>query len=82
MSDILFENYEQFIVEHADDIASPAGVARMLNDEGMSRAYFETLTDGIADPKSRAGVMAVLNRQREMVLTEAANVPNSAFASG
>lgn len=30
MSDILFENYEQFIVEHADDISSPAGVARLL----------------------------------------------------
>lgn len=48
----------------------------------MSRAYFESLTEGIQDPKSRASVLAVLNRQREMVLTEAANVPNSSFASG
>jgi len=82
MSDVLFENYEQFITEHADDVSSPAGVARMLNDEGMSRAYFESLTDGISDDKSRAGVMAILNRQREMILQEAANVPNSSFASG
>ena len=82
MSDVLFENYEQFITEHADDVASPAGVARMLNDEGMSRAYFDSLTEGISDPKSRASVISVLNREREMILSESANVPNSSFASG
>ena len=82
MSDVLFENYEHFITEHADDVSSPAGMARLLNDDSMSRAYFDSLTEGIGDPKARANVTAVLNRQREMILTESANVPAAAFAQG
>ena len=76
MSETLFENYELFIREHADDIGTPNGMVRMLNDEGMFRAYADSLTEGI-EPTNRANVIAVLNRQRDMILQESANVPAS-----
>ena len=81
MKTTLFENYEMFIREHADDISSPAGAARMIQDTGMFQAYMDSLTEGL-DEEARASVMAVANRQREMLLTESANVPSSSFGSG
>ena len=81
MENTLFENYELFIREHADDISTPAGAARLIQDTGMFQAYMDSLTEGL-DDAARASVMAVANRQREMLLTESANVPSSSFGSG
>ena len=85
MPETIFENYELFIKEHADEIGTPQGALRMLNDAGMFRSYTDSLTEGM-DSSKRATIMAVLNRQREMILNsvlqEAANVPNSSFVSG
>lgn len=78
---ILFENYERFITEHAEEIGSPTGAVRLITDNGMFRAYMSTLTDGL-DPDTRVAVMSVANRQREMLLQEAANVPGSSLAFG
>lgn len=78
---LLFENYELFIREHADELGTPSGAAKMLTDEGMYRAYVDSLTEGLKDGP-RSAVLAVLNRQREMILHESANVPMSSFASG
>ena len=47
----------------------------------MFRAYMESLTDGLEEG-TRGTVMAIANRQREMLLTETANVPASSFAFG
>ncbi len=79
--DTLFENYELFIREHADDISTPKGAARMIQDEGMFRSYMDSLTEGL-DDHVRESVMGVANRNRECLLTESANVPASAFGSG
>ena len=38
MSDTLFENYEMFIREHADEIGTPNGMMRMLYEH---RAFQE-----------------------------------------
>ena len=82
MPDIaLFENYEQFISEHSDEISTPTGALKMITDNGMFRAYMDALTDGL-DIGARTSVMAVANRQREYLLTEAANVPGSTMSFG
>lgn len=77
----LFENYEQFITEHSDDLSNPAGALKMITDNGMFRAYMDALTEGL-DPLVRSSVLGVVNRQREMLLTEAANVPGSSLSFG
>lgn len=79
--DTLFENYELFIREHSEELGTPSGAVRMLNDEGMFRAYTDSLTEGL-EPHIRANVLAVLGRERDMLLTESANVPSSGFATG
>lgn len=77
----LFENYEHFITEHSDDLSNPAGALKMITDNGMFRSYMDSLTEGL-DPKVRNSVLGVANRQREMLLTEAANVPGSTLGFG
>ena len=77
----LFENYEHFINEHSDDLSNPAGALKMITDNGMFRAYMDALTEGL-EPRVRASVLGVANRQREMLLTESANVPGSSLSFG
>lgn len=82
MSEVaLFENYEYFINEHRDELATPTGALKMITDNGMFRAYMDSLTEGL-DAGTRGVVMSVANRQREMILTEAANVPGSTLSFG
>lgn len=77
----LFENYEHFINEHSDDLSNPAGALKMITDNGMFRAYMDALTEGL-EPRVRSSVLGVANRQREMLLTESANVPGSSLSFG
>jgi hypothetical protein len=77
----LFENYELFIRENADELQDPSGAMKVVVDEGMFKSYADALTTGL-DENVRAGVLNVLDRQREMILQEAANVPASTFAAG
>lgn len=81
MSQVIYENYENFIKEHQDDLNSSHDILRMLSDDGMFRAYIDSLTEGL-DPEVAATAKEVCHREREMVLAEAANVPASSFASG
>lgn len=77
----LFENYEHFINEHSDDLSTPSGALRMITDNGMFKAYADALTEGMED-NVRSSALRVLNRQREMVLTETANVPGGSISFG
>jgi hypothetical protein len=79
--ELLFENYQNFITENQDELNSPKDAYRLLNDDGMFRSYKEALTEGL-DESIRPSILEVLDRQREMLITEAANVGSSAFASG
>ena len=79
--DALFENYEHFITEHNDEISNPAGALKIITDNGMFRSYADALTDGL-EPRVRNSVLGVVNRQREMLLSEAANVPGSTLSFG
>ena len=79
--DSLFENYELFLNEHANDITSPSDAIKLISDNSMFRSYIDALTEGL-DPHVRPNVIAVCNRQREMLLSEAVNVPASMFGFG
>lgn len=79
--DTLFENYESFLKEHRTDFSTPSDALKMISDNGMFRSYIDTLSEGL-EPEQRAVVMAVANRQRDMLLTESSNVPSSSFALG
>ncbi len=79
--DTLFENYECFIKENSEDLSSPQGSNRLIVEEGMYRAYVEALTENL-EPHVKAAVVKILDRNREDILTESANVPGGAFASG
>ncbi|MCP4763388.1 MAG: hypothetical protein GY870_16570 [archaeon] len=78
---LIFEHYEDFLKDHSDDLANPTGAIRMLQDTGMFAAFTDSLTEGM-DGHTRDSVLGILNRQREMVLEEAANVPASTFTHG
>lgn len=77
----LYENYEQFIQEHSSDISSPSDALKLIADNSMFRSYVDALTEHLS-PSIRPTVQNVCNRQREMLLTEASNVPASAFGFG
>jgi len=47
----------------------------------MFRSYVDSLTEGL-DDSVRPTVVNVLNREREMILNEAANVGASSVTSG
>jgi hypothetical protein len=79
--DTLFENYELFLKEHTNDITSPSDAIKLIADPSMFRSYIDALTEGLS-PSIRSNVIKVCDRQRAMLLTEAANVPSSAFGFG
>jgi hypothetical protein len=79
--DTLFENYELFLKEHSNDITSPSDAIKLIADKSMFEAYVGALTEGL-DPNIRATVVRVCQRQRQMLLTEAANVPAATFGFG
>ncbi|MFW6246930.1 MAG: hypothetical protein ACOC22_02010 [bacterium] len=81
MNQVIFENYENFINENKGELNSARDIVKLMNDEGMFREYADALCEGLsADVKPT--VMGVLNREREMLLSEAANVSASSFAQG
>lgn len=77
----LFENYQHFITEHSSDITSPSDALKLIADNSMFRSYVDALTEHL-DSGVRSSVISVCNRQRETLLTEASNVPASAFGFG
>lgn len=81
-SNVLFENYENFLTDEQESFSSPSNVNRSLRDNGLFRAFTESLTDGIADSSVRKSVQNVLERQRMSLIEESANVPASGFSHG
>lgn len=78
----LFENYESFLNENADDLSSPHGAIKMLRDNGAYRDFTDCMLEGISDFSQRQAVSRILDRQRESVLEEAANVSAGGFTHG
>jgi len=77
----LFENYELFLREHSSDISSASDAIKLIADKSMFESYISALTEGLT-PNIRQNVVNVCNRQRSMLLTEAANVPAANFGFG
>jgi hypothetical protein len=80
-TDIIFENYEQFLKEHRDEMSTPSGALEMLSSDGAFRAYMNTLTEGL-DAGTKSVVMSVAQREREMLLEEGMSFGPSAAVVG
>ena len=78
---MIFENYGLFLKEHQDSFTNNMDAVRLLNDDGMSRAYFEAITESLS-PSTRPAVLRILEQQRMNILQESANVGASGFAAG
>lgn len=79
--DTIFENYELFIKEHHDDLSTPSGAIEMLSSDGAFRAYISSLTEGL-DAQTKRNVMAIAERERDILLQESINIGPNAAAIG
>lgn len=79
--DRIFENYEYYLKEHKDDISTPSGAIEMLSSDGAFRAYIDALTEGL-DISTKRSIMAIAEREREMLLEESINIGPSAAVVG
>lgn len=80
-TDLIFENYGQYMSSHRHELGTPAGAIDMLSTDGQFNAYISSLTEGL-EPYQRASVMAVCQREREMLLEESAALGPSASVIG
>lgn len=79
--DQIFENYELFIKEHRNDISTPSEAIEMLSSDGAFRAYIDSLTEGLND-RTKSNIVAIAEREREMLLEESINLGPSASVVG
>lgn len=81
MTEIIFENYANYIQEHNDEIGSVGGALEMLSSDGSFNSYVESLTEGLPSDVKKS-VLLVANREREFLLEESINVGASASVIG
>ena len=79
--DQIFENYELFIKEHKSDISTPSEAIEMLSSDGAFRAYIDSLTEGL-NTHTKNNIVAIAEREREMLLEESMNLGPSASVVG
>lgn len=80
-TDLIFENYSSYLNEHSEDIQTPNNAIEMLATDGKFNAYINTLTEGL-DAHQKSNVMAVCQREREMLLEESASIGPSSSVIG
>lgn len=80
-TDLIFENYDRYLVENRDELNTPTGAIEMLSSDGSFRAYMASLTEGL-EPYQKAAVMAVCEREREFLLEESTQLGPSASVIG
>lgn len=78
-SGLIFENFSNYIQDEDNSMETPQGVMRLLREDSSFRDFTDNLIEGIEDPSTRKTISSVLERQRETMLTEAANVSASVF---
>lgn len=81
VSDMIFENYSNYLSEHRNEMNTPAGAIDMLSTDGQFNAYISSLTEGM-EPYQRAAVSVVCQREREMLLEESATLGPSSSVIG
>lgn len=79
--DRIFENYELYLKDHRDDIGTPSGAIEMLSSDGAFHAYIDALTEGF-NSNLKSSIVAVAEREREMLLEESINIGPSAAVVG
>jgi DNA-binding ferritin-like protein (Dps family) len=68
-TDKIFENYENYLAEHKDDIGTVEGGLEMLVSDGQFQSYIAALTEGLSD-EQKTVIQNVCQRQRETLLEE------------
>lgn len=81
VTDLIFENYDQYLTKHRDELNTPSGAIEMLSSDGSFRAYMAALTEGMTNYQ-KAAVMSVCERQREFLLEESTQLGPSASVIG
>ena len=77
-SGLIFEHFDSYLKDEDNDMQSPQGAYRLLREDAQLSDFTDTLTEDL-DNDSRKVVTEILNRQRETLLTESANVAPSVF---
>jgi hypothetical protein len=80
-TDLIYENYDKYMVEHRSDMDTPSGAIEMLTSDGSFRSYIDSICEGL-DPHQKANVMAVCERERECLLEESAQLGPSSSIIG
>jgi len=80
-ADLIYENYDRYIVEHRADMDTPSGAIEMLSSDGSFRSYIDSICEGM-EPAQKANVISVCERERECLLEESAGLGPSAAIIG
>lgn len=80
-SGLIFENFEKYIQENDNDFKTPQGAVRLLREDASFEDFLDGITEGVED-ESTTVVKNILERQRETLLSESANVGPSVFTHG
>ena len=78
---LLFEHFNDYVNDSDNDMNTPEGAVRLLREDSNFSDFVDNITEGI-DDNSRGAVGDILQRQRETLLTESANVGASVFTHG
>ena len=77
-SNLLFENFEEYVNNDENELQNPQNAIRLLREDAQFADFADTLTEGL-DESARYVVNNVLEQQRNQLLTESANVGPSVF---
>ena len=68
-SNLIFENYDNYLNEHKDEMGTVEGGLEMLVSDGAFNSYISALTENLNDDQ-KATIMDVCQRQRQTLLEE------------
>lgn len=81
VTDLIFENYDNYINTHKDELNTPQGAIEMLSSDGAFNSYIAGLTEGM-EPYQKAAVLAVCERERAYLLEESTQLGPTASVIG
>ena len=80
-TDLIFENYNSFLNENRELVNTPRDAMQMLSTDATFYAYIDSLTEGL-DAGVAKMIRSVAERERAVILENAANVGPSSTAIG
>jgi len=80
-TDVIFENYSEFLESNHEMVSSPRDALQMISTDASFYSYVDSLTENI-DPAVASNLRKVCERQRECILENSANIGASSTAIG